>query len=186
MDLLPTLVDLAGGGAALPANPDAVGAVEGGSLAEALKSGAAEVKRPREGIVIHFPHYDLNNGGPASAIYLGSWKLVRNYDTGRVSLYDIGKDRSESSDLAAANPEVVKDLEGRLDGYLKSVNAQMPRKNTAPGAGTGTPPGRPGGQGGGGQGGGGRGGRGGGGKGNGGNGGNGGKGNAGGATAAGE
>ena len=183
MDLLPTLVDLAGGGAALPANPDAVGAVEGGSLAEALKSGAAEVKRPREGIVIHFPHYDLNNGGPASAIYLGSWKLVRNYDTGRVSLYDIGKDRSESSDLAAANPEVVKDLEGRLDGYLKSVNAQMPRKNTAPGAGTGTPPGRPGGQGGGGQGGGGRGGRGGGGKGGGGNGG---KGNAGGATAAGE
>jgi hypothetical protein len=118
-----------------------------------LKAAPAElakaaIVRPREEIVIHFPHYDLNNGGPASAFYLGQWKLVRNYDAGRVSLYDIAKDRAESNNLAAQNPEVVKDLESRLDAYFKAVNAPMARVNTAPGAGTGTAPERAGGAGG--------------------------------------
>jgi uncharacterized sulfatase len=167
MDFVPTLLELAGSPAPKPKEPDAQGAIEGGSLAAALKSDATTVDRPHEGIVIHFPHYDLNNGGPASAMYLGQWKLVRNYDTGTVRLFDISKDRAESNDLAAQNAEVVKDLEGRLDSYLKAVKAQMPKANTAPGAGTGAPPERRGGQGGGG-GGGGKGGQGGGGKGGGG------------------
>jgi hypothetical protein len=107
-----------------------------------LRAGNGPVSRPYEGIAIHFPHYDLNNGGPASAFYLGSWKLVRNYDSGRVSLYDVAKDRSESTDLAAQQPDVVKDLESRLDAYLKAVDAPMARVNTAPGAGTGTAPDR--------------------------------------------
>jgi arylsulfatase A-like enzyme len=148
MDLLPTMLDLAGAAPAKPADPDAQGVMEGGSLVPALKSGAAEVARPHEGIVIHFPHYDLNNGGPASAMYLGKWKLVRNYDTGKVALYDIAVDRAESKDLAAEQAAVVKDLEGRMDGYLKGINAQMAKVNTAPGAGTGTAPSRPGGEGG--------------------------------------
>jgi arylsulfatase A-like enzyme len=152
-DLLPTLLELAGAPAATPADRDARAAIEGGSLVPVLKSGAADVVRPHEGVVIHFPHYDLNNGGPATAMYLKQWKLVRNYDTGKVALYDIAKDRAESNDVAAANPEVVKDLEGRIDSYLKAVNAQMPKVNTAPGAGTGAPPERRGGQGGGGRGG---------------------------------
>lgn len=168
MDFVPTLLDLAGAPVATPKDPDAQTAIEGGSLAPVLKSGATAVERTREGVAIHFPHYDLNNGGPASAMYLGQWKLVRNYDTGTVKLFDISKDRAESNDLAAQNAEVVKDLQGRLDAYLKAVNAQMPKVNTAPGAGTGAPPERRGGQGGGG---GGKGGGGGGGKGGGGQGG---------------
>jgi arylsulfatase A-like enzyme len=148
MDLLPTLMDLAGMPAQKPADPNAQSAIEGGSLVAALKDGSSDVKRPREGIVIHFPHYDLNNGGPASAIYLDRWKLVRNDEQGKVSLYDIAKDRSESSDVASEHPDVVKDLQARLDAYLKDVRAQLAKVNTAPGAGTGSPPSRPGGQGG--------------------------------------
>jgi len=130
MDLVPTMRDLAGKKIEKAAEPDAQTAVEGGSLVPVLKSsgenaGKGTVSRTREEIVIHFPHYDLNNGGPASAIYLGDYKLVRNYDTGAVKLYDIAKDLAESHDLAASMPEKVKDLESRLDAYLKAIKAPM-------------------------------------------------------------
>ncbi|MBM3961299.1 MAG: hypothetical protein FJ306_05260 [Planctomycetes bacterium] len=69
-DLLPTLADLAGI-AAWPA------AVEGGSLAAVWRGGGTgSVRRPREEFVVHFPHSDLQNGGPVSAIYLDEWKLI--------------------------------------------------------------------------------------------------------------
>ena len=127
MDLVPTLLDLAGSPIPKPANPDARTEVEGGSLVPVLRAnGQGTVTRSREEIVIHFPHFDLNNGGPASAIYLGHDKLVRNYETGKVSLYDVMADPAESKDLAAERPDRVKELEARLDAYLKAVNAQMP------------------------------------------------------------
>jgi arylsulfatase A-like enzyme len=131
MDLVPTLRDLAGKPIEKAGDPDAQTAVEGGSLVPVLKSsghnaGKGTVARTREEIVIHFPHYDLNNGGPASAIYLGDHKLVRNYDAGTVKLFDIAKDRAESNDLAAQMPERVKELEAKLDAYLKAIHAPMP------------------------------------------------------------
>jgi arylsulfatase A-like enzyme len=140
MDLLPTMVDLAGHPVPKPNNPDAPTEIEGGSLVPVLKGeGKGEVKRSHEEIVIHFPHYDLNNGGPASALYLGDRKLVRNYDSGKVMLFDVAADPDETNDLATNEGERVKDLEKRLDAYLKAVNAQMPTKNTDPKAGTGDP-----------------------------------------------
>jgi len=51
----------------------------------------------------------------------------------------VAKDPDESHDLASSEPERVKDLEARLDRYLKAVDAQMPKKNTDPKAGTGDP-----------------------------------------------
>jgi arylsulfatase A-like enzyme len=140
MDLLPTMLDLAGHPVPKPVNPDARTEIEGGSLVPVLKGeGKGEVKRSHEEIVIHFPHYDLNNGGPASALYLGDRKLVRNYDSGKVMLFDVSKDPDESNDLATNEAERVKELEKRLDAYLKAVNAQMPTRNTDPKAGTGDP-----------------------------------------------
>jgi arylsulfatase A-like enzyme len=165
MDLVPTLRDLAGSPIAKSDDPDAQNVVEGGSLAPVLKSsgenaGKGAVARTREEIVIHFPHYDLNNGGPASAIYLGDFKLVRNDDAKTVKLYDIAKDRGEANDIAAAHPDRVKEMLARLDAYLKSIKAPMATPNTAApegGAakeGEPAPPAKP--RGGGGQGGGGR------------------------------
>ncbi len=129
MDLLPTLLDLAGAPLETPENKDELAVVEGGSLVQVLRGvGAGKITRPREEIVIHFPHYDLDNGGPASAIYLGEWKLVRNYDTGAVTLHDIKKDREERHDVAKEQPEKVAELLGKLDAYLVAVKAQMPTK----------------------------------------------------------
>lgn len=125
LDLLPTLRDLAGSPLQAPKDRDARTAVEGGSLASILRGGGTgRVQRPREEIVIHFPHYDLNNGGPASAIYLGDHKLVRNDDTGTVTLFDIVKDPTESRNLATDLPQQTTELLGRLDAYLLAVRAQ--------------------------------------------------------------
>ena len=145
MDLVPTMRDLAGKPIEKSADPDAQTVVEGGSLVPVLKSsgenaGKGTVARTREEIVIHFPHYDLNNGGPASAIYLGDHKLVRNYDAGTVKLYDIAKDRGEANDLAAQMPERVKELEAKLDAYLKAIHAPMATLAKDGGATKGEPP----------------------------------------------
>ena len=122
-DLLPTIADFAG----IKQLPDGI---EGGSLAAVLRGDAkAEVVRPREEFVVHFPHYDLGNGGPASAIWLGDHKLIRCYEDGRVRLYDLSKDPGEAKDLSEAMPERRKELEKRLDEYLAAIDAAMPTKN---------------------------------------------------------
>lgn len=124
-DVLPTFAALAGVTAPIPAG------VEGGSLAPVLRdpSGRGTVKRGREELVFHFPHYDLGNGGPATAILLGGFKMIRNYETGARRLYDLERDPGEAHDLAAAQPGKLAELTARLDSYLKDVNAQMAARN---------------------------------------------------------
>lgn len=119
-DLLPTFAEWAG--ASVPKE------VEGGSLLAVLKGGTT-VKRPVSDIVIHFPHYDLSNGGPATAIYQGKFKLIRNYDTGKNSLYDIESDPREQKNLIDSMPDKADSMLKAMDAYLKSVDAQMPKPN---------------------------------------------------------
>lgn len=124
-DILPTISALAGIGAPLPPG------VEGGSLVRVLRdpAGKGTVARAHEELVFHFPHYDLGNGGPATAILLGGYKLVRNYETGTRRLYDLESDPGEAHDLSTAMPERVAQLNARLNAYLKEVNAQLARQN---------------------------------------------------------
>ena len=68
-DLLPTIAELANVKTPLPAS------IEGSSLAAVLRGeGKAAVKRPREEMIFHFPHYDLDNDGPATVMFLGNLK----------------------------------------------------------------------------------------------------------------
>ena len=124
-DILPTIAELAGVRTTLPAG------VEGGSLVPVLRdpAGRGAVRRPREELVFHFPHYDLGNGGPATALLLGGFKLIRNYETKLTRLFELEKDPGESRDLAASMPGKAAELGQRLDAYLKAVSAQMARPN---------------------------------------------------------
>ncbi|MBI5691108.1 MAG: sulfatase [Verrucomicrobia bacterium] len=126
-DLLPTIRELAG----VPA-PLAPG-VDGGSLVPVLKdpAGRGTVVRPQEELVFHFPHYDLGNGGPATAILVGQYKLIRNYETKRRLLFDLDRDPAEAADLAPSLPEKAADLEARMDAYLKDIRAAMAAPNPA-------------------------------------------------------
>jgi arylsulfatase A len=123
-DLFPTIAALAGVTEELPKG------IEGGSLVPVLTNPATgTVQRPREEFVVHFPHYDKDAIGPATAIYLGSLKLIRVYETGQLRLFDVSKDPGERHDLAAQMPDKVTELNQRLTDYLTAVNAQMPRPN---------------------------------------------------------
>ena len=130
MDVLPTFAEIAGKRITVdPDKRDQLASVEGGSLLPILKGESAAVQRPREEIILHFPHYDLGNGGPASAIFLGDHKLIRNDDTGRISLFDIRNDPREQTDLASTMPERVAELTAKLDAYLKAIDAPMATPN---------------------------------------------------------
>lgn len=121
-DVLPTVAELAG----VTSWPSEV---EGGSLAAVLRgNGKGPVARPHEELVVHFPHYDLGSG-PASAIFLGDYKLVRRYDDGARMLFEVRKDPGERQDLAASQAARVTEMEKRLDAYLKAIHAAMPTPN---------------------------------------------------------
>jgi len=124
-DILPTVAALAGVKTPLPAG------VEGGSLVTVLRdpAGKGVVKRTREELVFHFPHYDLGNGGPATAIVLGGYKLIRNYEKNSRRLYELETDPAEAHDLAAKLPEKTAEFDARLTAYLKDVSAQMAKPN---------------------------------------------------------
>jgi arylsulfatase A-like enzyme len=124
MDLFPTFAELAGAKEALPRG------IEGGSFAGVLRnSGAGAVKRAREEFVVHFPHYDKDAQGPASAIYSGDLKLIHIYETGALKLFNVSSDPGERHDLASQMPDKARDLDARLMAYLKAMNADLPKRN---------------------------------------------------------
>ncbi len=125
-DMYPTFCEVAGVkklSAATKSN------LEGGSILPLLKNaGQGKVKRPREELVFHFPHYQSADG-PHSSIILSDYKLIHFYESGKSSLFNLNRDIGEKNDLAQSNPAKTQELEKRLKGYLKDVNAQMPTRN---------------------------------------------------------
>lgn len=119
VDLFPTLAAMAGA-TALPEG------LEGGSLEGVLSGAGATVDRPREELVVHFPHYDKDELGPATSILSGDLKLIRYYEDGSLRLYDLASDLEESTDLSASRPDDAAALEALMDDYLSSVDAQLP------------------------------------------------------------
>ncbi len=121
-DLYPTFCQWSGVEAPLPKG------VEGGSIIPLLAKGEGIVKRPREELVFHFPHYQSKDG-PHTAILSGDLKLVRFYETDRLNLFNLRQDISESNDLAVKMPDKTKELNAKLSEYLKQVSARLPVVN---------------------------------------------------------
>lgn len=120
-DLFPTFCRLAGVKEKLP--PD----LEGGDISHLFHGATTPVKRPREELVFHFPHYQGDT--PHSAIRRGDYKLIEFYETGERMLFDLKTDLGEQKNIAMANPEIAADLGQRLKSYLAAVAAAMPKPN---------------------------------------------------------
>lgn len=120
-DFFPTLCKLAGLKAALPSNLD------GGDLSSLLRGSKEPVKRPREPLVFHFPHYQGDT--PHSAILSGNMKLIHFYETDENMLFDLKADLAERNNLASKQPELTSTLAKQLADYLKEVRAEMPKPN---------------------------------------------------------
>jgi arylsulfatase A len=126
VDIFPTIAALAGVKDPLPPG------LEGANLAPLLRGDPdAALKRKSEDLVIHFPHYDKDELGPASVLLTQNEKLIRVYETGSLRLYNLANDRGERHDLASTNPARTAELDKRLSLYLQSVEAQMPVPNPA-------------------------------------------------------
>lgn len=102
--------------------------IEGGSITGLLDDGKGTVKRLREEMVFHFPHYQ-GGDGPHSALFFGSYKLMKFYEDGRLALFDIEADISEQNDLSQQMPQRVQELDSLLIKYLRDINAQMATPN---------------------------------------------------------
>jgi len=124
MDIFPTVAELAGI-TSLPKDLD------GESIVKLFSgTGAEQVPTSRKSdMYFHFPHYDMNNGGPCSAIVSGDYKLIRYYEDDHFELYNVVTDPSERRNLVTDKPELLKEMTGKLEAYLKAINAGMATKN---------------------------------------------------------
>ncbi len=104
VDIMPTVLALAGA----KASPDKP--LDGKDIWATVAEG-----RPS-------PHDDIlvNVEAFRGAIIKGKWKLVKiALLPGKIELFDLIADPAEKNDVAAQNPEVVRDLESRLIAYAR-------------------------------------------------------------------
>ncbi len=118
-DLLPTIIELAGG-KSIPLTE-----TDGGSfISILLNKDKKQIKRSVDGIFFHVPY---KNGialkRPHSAVRRGDYKLIKFQDDKSVLLFNLAKDKREEFNLANQNPEKAKELEKILDDYLIEVKA---------------------------------------------------------------
>ena len=119
-DFYSTFAELAG--AELPEHQ----ANDGVSLVSLLE--APKTTLEREALYWHYPHY--HHDRPASAIRMGSWKLIEYLDGTRERLlFNLAEDLSESKDLSKTNPGRAKALLDRLGSWRRQVVARMPITN---------------------------------------------------------
>jgi arylsulfatase A-like enzyme len=117
MDFYPTMLEMAG----LPLDP--AQHRDGLSLVPLLKGDG---RLEREALYWHYPHYHGSGAKPCSAVRKGDFKLLRHYADGLRELFDLTSDPREEQNLAPAKPEIVADLEARLDAWLQEVGAYIP------------------------------------------------------------
>ena len=95
--------------------------------------------RVRDRDLCFFPHYDRDLDAPGASIRCGDWKLIRRFfgnldhkkdQTDACELYDLRTDIGESTNLAAALPDKVKELDAALAQFLKDSGAVLPVKNS--------------------------------------------------------
>jgi arylsulfatase A-like enzyme len=127
VDLYPTLLELA-------AEKPPTGFVLDGTSYLGLLTGRASTTEKRPPLFWHFPGY-LGAGGntwrtlPVGTIRAGDWKLMEFFEDGRLELYNLRDDLGEKRNLAAAQPDKVKELHAQLLAWRKELRAPMPTPN---------------------------------------------------------
>jgi arylsulfatase A-like enzyme len=120
IDYLPTLCEITG----INTIPESVDGLSIVTLLTGKSSSASDRQ-----LFWHYPHFSNQLGRPAGAVRKGDFKLVENYETGKVELFNLKDDISESQDLSRKMIQKTKELYGLLKSWQKRVNAQMPVPN---------------------------------------------------------
>jgi arylsulfatase A-like enzyme len=125
IDWMPTLLEMVGVPLPTAARPDGI------SIVPAIKGGTLA----RDAIFCHFPHDTPASGQhPGTYVRRGDWKLIRlfaaNADgSDKLELYNLKADLGEIKNLAAEKPELVRELNELIGGFLKESDAVIPKLN---------------------------------------------------------
>jgi len=115
LDIFPTIAELAGYQPALPK------VLDGGSLTPVLfNGGQGKVVRNNPFLIFH---QAVARSGE-TALILGDYKLVKTWSKNQLELFDLSQGTYEEQDLAASQPERVKELHELMVGFLDEVNAE--------------------------------------------------------------
>jgi arylsulfatase A-like enzyme len=108
IDFHPTFCQIAG------TRPDPQQPIDGVSILPLLSN--AEARLDRDALYWHYPLLKPHflGGRSSGAIRQGNWKLIRFFDTSSSELYDLSNDIGETKNLAANQPQKVRQLEGAL------------------------------------------------------------------------
>lgn len=123
-DFYPTLLQATG--VSVP-NPQVI---DGVSWWPALRDPSVDLLAgkdlARHARVLHFPGYvDFTGARPSTIVRTSRWKLFYRYETGTWQLFDLANDRGETTDVAAANPAVVRQLGEQMVNWLDRHNAPL-------------------------------------------------------------
>jgi len=128
VDLFPTLCEITG--ATLPDQP-----LDGVSLLPLLtKSGDL----PPRALFWHFPAYlqgysrndqqrdPIFRSRPCGVVRDGDWKLLEDFETGELELYNLRRDIGESDNLVNTDPGKAKEMHKRLVAWRRATGAPVP------------------------------------------------------------
>ena len=125
-DFYPTLLEMLG------LRPREGQQFDGISIVPALK----DQPFVREPIFTYFPHAPKVPDWlpPSIAVHQGDWKLIRIFHGGesglhRWKLFNLREDIGEANDLAASQPQLVKQLDALIDRFLSDTQAVVPVPN---------------------------------------------------------
>ena len=100
-------------------------------MAAALQSGAAAKDLPPRFLYWEFyqfdaAHSELRKNTLAQAARWGEWKAVRPKPGAPLELYNLHTDLSETTNIAAANPDVA----AKLESFIASAHTEPRPHNT--------------------------------------------------------
>lgn len=118
-DLFPTLLELAGAARSTDVPLDGL------SLAPLFRGDSL----PSRPLFWHFPHYHGSGNRPSGVVRDGNYKLLEWFEDGRVELYDLASDSTETHDISAERPQMAVRLLRLLRDWRERIGARMPTPN---------------------------------------------------------
>jgi len=120
IDYLPTFCELTGI-TKLPKD------VDGQSILPLYLHPTVETNQTRP-LFWHYPHFSNQLGRPAGSVRVGDYKLVELFESGKLELYNLKEDISESNDLSEKMTQKTAEMYRLMVDWRNKVNAQMPIK----------------------------------------------------------
>ena len=125
-DFYPTLLEMLG----IKPQPNQI--FDGISIVPALEGGQLK----RDSIYTYFPHQTAVPDWlpPSVSVHQGDWKLIRLFhgrESGehRYKLFNLRSDIGEQHDVAAEDPERVRELDRQIEAFLVKTRAVQPVRN---------------------------------------------------------